>query len=79
MTERQHHAYGPSVLGRRVMCPGSARLEAQCPNVETEAAMEGTKLHEAVHNAEVADSVGDENFAYVQRARVLLRMLQNGE
>lgn len=75
MAERQHHAYGPSVLGRRVMCPGSARLEAQCPRVESEAAAEGTRLHEAVYDDAVAETLSEEDFALVQNARVFLRSI----
>lgn len=79
MEERKHHPFGPSVLGRRAMCPGSYRLEAQCANVETEAAAEGTKLHEAVHNDEVAEGLSEEDFALVQAVRVHLESINTGE
>jgi len=60
------------------MCPGSAELEAKCPNIESDAAAEGTKLHEAVYDDALAAKLGEEDSAFVERARNLLRTLQHG-
>lgn len=49
-----HHLYGPSSLPRRELCPGSARMEKDLPDFETEQAAEGTRLH-----AEIAKAIKD--------------------
>lgn len=43
-----HHLYGASVLGRRFLCPGSARMERDLPDVVTEIAQEGIDIHKAI-------------------------------
>ncbi len=43
-----HDLNGPSQLNKRFHCPGSARLEALCPDKPTEAATRGTELHAIV-------------------------------
>lgn len=48
----KHHIFGPSSLERRFLCPGSARMEKELPDVTSEAAAEGTRLH-----AEVAAAI----------------------
>lgn len=47
-----HHVCSPSSLERRELCPGSFRLEKDLPDVPSEAAEEGTRLH-----AEVAQMI----------------------
>ena len=48
----KHHLFGPSCLERRFLCPGSAGMEKGLPNVTSEAAAEGTRLH-----AEIAAAI----------------------
>lgn len=48
----KHHLFGPSSLERRYLCPGSAGMEKGLPNVTSEHAAEGTRLH-----AEVAAAI----------------------
>ena len=46
-----HHIYGPSSLERRMLCPGSKRMEAplwDSPEEDNEDAAEGTLLHRAI-------------------------------
>lgn len=43
-----HHKNGPSVLWRRVLCPASMRMEENEPDTSSEAAKEGTMLHDVV-------------------------------
>jgi hypothetical protein len=45
---KAHNHYGPSVLGRRVLCPGSGHAEKGLPDVPSEAAAEGAALHKIV-------------------------------
>lgn len=40
-----HHLYSPSALKRRLLCPGSARMERGKPDTPSEDAKEGTMLH----------------------------------
>ena len=43
-----HTLYGPSSLSRRALCPGSARMEKDLPEVSSAEADEGTNLHKLV-------------------------------
>ena len=46
-----HHPFGPSSLGRRLMCPGSWKQERDLPDVSSTDADLGTKIHD--HAAKV--------------------------
>lgn len=40
-----HDPYGPSQLYKRFLCPGSEKQESLCPEIKSEYAEEGTRLH----------------------------------
>lgn len=46
--ENKHHPFGPSSLRRRELCPGSYRMEEGLPEVESDIAARGTRLHAAI-------------------------------
>lgn len=50
------YKYRPSCMKRRMLCPISARLEHDKPDVVTEYAQEGTLLHEAVATGKCPES-----------------------
>lgn len=41
-----HHIYSPSSMERRYLCPASMRLEKDMPEFTSEAAEQGTRIHE---------------------------------
>jgi hypothetical protein len=43
-----HSPFGPSALQRRALCPASYRAEKDLPEIESEQAGEGSKLHDLV-------------------------------
>ena len=43
-----HHPFGSSALGRRVLCPGSYRMEEGLPELGNVEAEEGGSLHDAI-------------------------------
>lgn len=45
---KQHHINGPSSLERRMLCPGSMKMEEHMPETPSKDADEGTMLHERV-------------------------------
>lgn len=81
-----HHIDSPSVLGRRVLCPGSRALEVQAREQgvafeDSEDAAEGMLLHErALATAGNYSGLSDDQALAVHRAREYLRaQLQGGE
>lgn len=49
----QHHEFSPSKLERLSLCPGSYNLGRGLPDVESEYAEIGTKLHKAMENGDI--------------------------
>jgi len=57
--ENKHHPFGPSSLRRRELCPGSYRMEEGLPEVESDVAARGTRLHGAIAEMISGVSVND--------------------
>lgn len=82
MSGNTHHIYGPSTLERRMLCPGSKRMELplwDLPEAESEDAAEGRLLHEAVAGRLEDESVLNlEQRIQVDKCRELLKV-ETGE
>lgn len=55
-----HHLYGPSSLQRRLICPGSARMESGLPDTDSDASIEGTRLHAVMAGSDNGEWMDDE-------------------
>lgn len=70
-----HDLYGPSSMGRRLLCAGSARLERGAPEITSKEAEEGTKLHVAVWSSIYDKELDDEQVEVVGKCKRLLESL----
>lgn len=58
-----------SGLERLALCPGSLKLEQQCPEIESDAAAEGTLLHAVLAGERSASDLTDDQMWVVDRCR----------
>jgi len=71
MSEK-HHPFSPSQLYRRVLCPGSYRMEEGLSDTSSPEAAEGTMLHREVAWRGTNDSLTDEQQEVVAKCREFL-------
>lgn len=70
-----HHIMSPSQLGRRALCPGSARMELAAgllginPKHSGEAAEEGRRLHAVIAGKESPDGLEPDQIELVERCQ----------
>lgn len=70
-----HHPFGPSSLNRRMLCPGSYRMEDGLPETESEEANEGTRLHAVMAGADPGDWMDGEQQELIEWAGDKVREL----
>lgn len=61
-----HHAFGPSSLWRRASCPGSYLAERHLPDVQSDDADEGTRIHAAIAAGDESDEVAAKALSWLR-------------